>query len=322
LFDLGCYLTYPDGASKRHLAESKVKLNNLAQVMRNPYIVKDNLVQLDTELAIKELSFYRRAGGNSIIDMTNVGLARDPLALKAISLATGVNVIMGCGFYVGASHPPRVQSMSIDEIAQEIVNDITTGMDGTDVKPGIIGEIGTTPPLKENEIKVMRGAARAHLKTKLKVNVHPYCGFPGKWGKDAHKLLDILEEEGMDLSNVILSHMDECGFVMDEHKSLARRGAFIEYDCFGQEAYYTAEQWDPRDVERVQGLVAAIEAGLTSQLLISQDVCLKIHLKEYGGNGYDHILTNIIPMLTAKGVKRRDIDAILRENPVKILTIP
>jgi len=254
--------------------------------------------------------------------MTNVGLARDLMAVKAVSLATGVNVVMGCGFYIGPSHPPKVQLMTVDEIAQEIVNDITNGMDGTGVKPGIIGEIGTTPPLKENEIKVLRGAARAQLTTKLKVNVHPYCGFPGKWGKDCHKLLDILEEERMDLSNVILSHMDQCGFVIEEHKSLADRGAFIEYDCFGQEVYYSAVQWDARDVDRVQGLVAAIEAGLTPKLLVSQDVCLKVHLKEYGGNGYDHILTNILPMLRAKGVSENDLHVILKENPMKILAIP
>ncbi len=322
LFDLLCYYSQPDSAGKRRLAESKVQMDNLAQVTRNVFIVKDNLVQLDTDLAIKELSYYKRAGGSAIVDLTNVGLARDPMGVRAISIATGVNVVMGCGFYVGASHPRRVAWNTVDELAQEIVHDITDGMDGTGIKPGIIGEIGTSMPLEDNEIKSLRASARASLKTNLKVNVHPYCGFPGGWAKDVHKLLDILEEEGMDLSNVVLSHIDQSGFVMDEHQSLARRGVFIDYDCFGQEGYYNPSLWDPRDVERVAGLVSAIKHGLTPQLLISQDVCMKIHLKEFGGNGYDHILTNILPMLKAKGVTQAEIDTIMKENPRKVLTLP
>ena len=322
LFDLLCYYSPPDGAGKKRLAESRVQMDNLSQVIRNVFIVKDNLVQFDTELAIKELSYYKRAGGSTIVDLTNVGLARDPAAVKAISVATGVNVVMGCGFYVGASHPPRVAAKTVDELADEIVGDVTNGMDGTGIKPGIIGEIGTTMPLEENEMKSLRASARASLKTKLKVNVHPYCGFPGGWAKDAHRLLDILEEEGMELSNVVLSHMDQSGFIMDEHQSLAKRGVFIDYDCFGQEAYYNPSQWDPRDIERVAGLASAVKHDLTPQLLISQDVCMKIHLKEFGGNGYDHILTNILPMLKAKGVTQTEIDTIMRENPKKVLTLP
>lgn len=322
LFDLTCYHSPPAEASRRRLADSKVRLDNLAQVIRNINLVKDNLVQYDVDLAIRELSYYRRAGGDAIVDLTNVGLARDPAAVRAISIATGVKIVMGCGCYIGASLPSRVHALSADELAREMVTEINEGMDGTGVKPGIIGEVGTSSPLQEVEVKSLRAAARAQLKTGLKLNVHPYCGIPAPFAKDVHKLLDILEAEGVDLSNVVLSHMDQSGFVMEEHRSLAARGPFIEYDCFGQEAYYSPSQWDPRDVERVAGLVKAIESGLSSQLLISQDVCMKTHLREFGGNGYDHILTNIIPMLKAKGVTQKDLDVILRDNPRRVLAIP
>lgn len=322
LFDLLCYYVEPESADKKRLAGSRVSLNNLAQVWRNMYLVKDNMVQHDVDLAIRELFHFKSAGGKTVVDLTNVGLGRNPAAVKAISMATGVNVVMGCGFYVGASHPPRVGTKTADELADEIVGDITNGMDGTGVKPGIIGEIGTTMPLEDNEVKSLRAAARASLKTKLKVNIHPYCGFPGRWAKDAHRLLDVMEEEGLDLSSVVLSHIDQSGFIMDEHESLAKRGVFIDYDCFGQEGYYTPDQWDPRDVDRVEGVVLAVKHGLTSQLLISQDVCMKVHLKEFGGNGYDHVLTNILPMLRAKGISQADIDTMMRENPKKILTLP
>jgi phosphotriesterase-related protein len=287
----------------------------------NPFTNTENMVQNDVELAIKELTFYKRAGGRSLVDVTSMGMGRNPLALREISERTGIQIICGCGFYVGISHPKRVSTMSEDDLTKEIVSDIVNGIDESGIKPGIIGEIGTSLPLERNEVKSLRAAARAHLKTKLKVNIHPYCGTPFPWGKKAHKLLDIMQEEGIELSDVILSHMDANGFNMDEHKSLAKRGAFIEYDGFGNEVYFGPDRWDPRDVERVSGLVSAIKAGLTPQLLISHDVCLKVHMREFGGYGYDHILSNIIPMLKAKGVSGKQIDQVMCKNPKKILAL-
>ena len=321
LFDLSCYYVAPPAATNKQLAEAPVSIRNLGEIHRNPFAVKQNLLSFDVELLIKELSYYRRAGGGALVDMSNHGLARDPAALRAISIATGVKIIAGSGYYVAASHPPRVKTMSIDDIAAEITGDVQHGMDGTGIRAGIIGEIGTSRELAADEVKVLRGAARAQAKTGASLNIHPFCGWPGPWAMAAHKLLDVVEEEGGDLSRVVLSHMDSNGFVDSEHISLAKRGAYIEYDTFGQEHYYSATEWDPRDTERVSGVASMVKKGYSSKLLISQDVCFLDCFREYGGYGYDHILRNIIPMLRSKGVDQRTIDEIMIENPKKVLTI-
>jgi phosphotriesterase-related protein len=48
---------------------------------------------------------------------------------------------------------------------------------------------------------------------------------------------------------------------------------------------------------------------------------LKTLLHSYGGWGYDHILSNIIPMMKDEGISVEDIDVLIKENPKKFLDI-
>ena len=319
LFDLSCYFSMPDEASKRQFALSKVEMSNLGEVRRNPFSNKDDVVNYDAELTIAELMYLKQAGGRSVVDLTNNGLGRDPVAVRGISIQTGIQVVLGCGFYIGASHPPRIASMTIDDIAKEIVGEVREGIGGTDIKAGIIGEIGTTWPMTPAEEKVLRGAARAQLKTKKSMNIHCYCGSALEDVKVVHRLLDIVEDEGVELDRVILSHMDDVGIDLDVHESLAKRGAYVEYDCFGSELYYAG--WgEPRDGERIRGIRDLIRRRQLPKLLISHDVCYKVHFRKYGGWGYDHILTHVVPMMRAQGITEKEIDALLVKNPARALT--
>jgi phosphotriesterase-related protein len=321
LFDLSCFFVMPEEATGRRLAQNSVEISNLGEIKRNPLANKDNLVNYDVELAIAELSYFKRAGGRSIVDLTNVGLGRDPAAVRAISLQTGIQVVLGSGYYVAASHPRRVASMTTDEIANEITRDVEEGIGGTGIRSGVIGEIGTSWPLAPDEEKVLRAAARAQLKTGLSVNIHSYCGQSLDDVKVVHRLLDIVEDEGIQLDRVILSHMDIVGIDVEVHDSLAKRGAFISYDCFGSEMYFDNNwRWEPRDTERIRGIRDLVKRGHLPKLLISHDVCYKVHFRRFGGYGYDHILTHVAPMMRSQGVTEREIEALLVANPARALT--
>ena len=50
-------------------------------------------------MAIKELIEYANLGGKTIVEPTNIGIGRSPEILKNISLETGLNIVMGAGFY-------------------------------------------------------------------------------------------------------------------------------------------------------------------------------------------------------------------------------
>jgi len=52
----------------------------------------------DEGLLVEELEYYRKAGGVSLVDVTTLGLERNPNGLQRLSKATGVHIVMGLGW--------------------------------------------------------------------------------------------------------------------------------------------------------------------------------------------------------------------------------
>ena len=71
---------------------------------------------------------------------------------------------------------------------------------------------------------------------------------------------------------------------------------------------------------RVKEIRQLIEAGFLKQIVLSTDVCMKVHLRQYGGHGYDHIQKYFVPLMLTLGMTREQIDTILIENPRRMLT--
>ena len=317
LLDFTLRFKPPAEASQRYKAYEPVSMENLGWVRYNPLGNYDNLVATDEEVAISEAMLFKRAGGDTIVDTTSIGIARDPLALARISRATGINVVMGSGYYVDAVHPEGMDEKTEDQIAEEIVADITTGVGSTGIKSGIIGELGCSWPLTENERKVLRAGARAQRETGASISIHP------GWHEDEpFEILDLLEEAGADLSRVIIDHLDRTIFDVDTLLRLAERGCYMEYDFFGWEiSYFPLSDNDmPNDGQRLDFIKRLVDEGYANRVVIAQDMFGKHRQVKYGGHGWAHILENIVPRMAEKGMSQEDVDAILVGNPRRILT--
>lgn len=316
LIDLASWFQDVSEPSEKKLANEPLKLDNLWWVKTHSYSNLDNLRLDDENLAIKEVLMFKNAGGNSLVDLTNIGLARNPLALARISKATGLNIIMGSGYYIGSSHPPELANMTEQEVTKKIIHDIVDGVDKTGVHAGIIGEIGCSDPLYDTECKVLRAAAAAQRATGAPLNIHPSTN-----DDLVLEIITILETAGANLSHTIISHVDQWGFHDDTCRRLADAGCFIEFDSFGNEGIYlnhqdnTLTQYAQDDVLLVKRIVELISEGYIEQLLISCDVCLKQLLASYGGYGYAHILRSIAPVLRWSGLSKEQINTLLIDNP-------
>ena len=317
LIDMSFMFEMPDEASQRFMATQPITLQNLGWIRHNWTTNKDNLTLLNEKTAVEEARLYHMAGGGTLVDATTIGIARDPLALSRISRATGLNIVMGAGYYVDAVHPEDVSAKTDADIAQQITEEITNGVGETRVKAGIIGEIGCTWPLTDNERKVLRGAARAQKETGAPLLIHP-----GRNEDAPREILDILAESGADLGRTIMGHLDRTVFDFDKLLDLAESGCYLEYDLFGMEtSHYPLADIDlPSDAQRINILGRLIEAGHRDQLVIAQDICTKHRLVKYGGHGYAHIIENIAPRMRGRGFSQEDVDAILVENPANVLT--
>lgn len=280
----------------------------------------DNFRLDDVDEMTKEVQRFHDLGGSTVVDVTGFGIGRSPHGMKRVARRTGLNVVAGTGYYIEPAHPPDMDEKSAGEIADEIVSDIEDGIGDTRIRAGIIGEIGATHGFaeNENEKKSFRGAAIAQQETGAAITIHPPFFY-----KEAHDVLDVLEEAGANLDNVIMGHMDpiirEEGS-LEYHRSLADRGVYIEFDIFGQSGYAPAfDKTHPLDADKLDRIEALFD-DYGDQLLLSHDNCQKQHLLRYGGFGYDHILRNIVPRLGRRGFAQVEIDRLLVDNPTEAIT--
>jgi len=333
LCDLSPYWNPPADPSELPTAQAPLVIEEVGRARRNPFFHLDNLGLRDEARAAEEVASFRAAGGGTIVDLTPPDLARDPSGLKRISEATGVNIVMGCGHYLQMAHPAEVAGSTSDDIASRIVTEIAQGVGDSGIRPGVIGEIGMSNPLHSEEVKVLRGAARAHLATATPIAVHisPPPAF-GVW--TAHEVLDILEEEGVPFERVLLCHQDNdidsgprLAQAVEHHMSLADRGCFIGYDGCGKEHYFPSLSrasfpnfWTASDRERSVAVAMLVEGGYADRLLLSHDVCFKIELVSAGGFGYAHILRTFLSNLEDYGIARETSIEILTANPRRWLS--
>jgi len=317
LADLHCVFRKPVKAGDLGRAHQPITLENLGWVRQNWMSSWPNLFLDDEELAVQEALYYKHAGGDTLVDMTNHGLGRDPQALFRISRATGLHIVMGCGYYVAPSHPPDFGQRSQDDITQEIIREVTEGADGTGIKAGIIGEIGTSWPITEDEKKSVRAAAEAQKATGAPLSIHL-----GRHPKVPFQVLDLLHKTGAHIQRTIFCHMDRTLEDRAALRELAQSGVTLEYDLFGMEVSYLPGSYlpMPSDAQRLQRLEWLIDDGFVHQIVVSQDVCIKIRLVRYGGTGYAHILRYIVPWMRERGFSQDHVNAILVENPKRLLT--
>lgn len=294
-------------------ASQKVEMWNLGILSRDCYALKDNLLLDNEKLAVEELNFFKRAGGDTVVDASLPGIGRDPQALKRISEATGLNIIMGTGFYVGETHPEYLDSMSDEQIADLMINEIEDGVDG--VCAGYIGEIGISEIFDDKERRVLRAAAIASLKTGAAINVHI-----NPWTTNGIEATDILLDSRVSPEKICISHIDVENRVEYIYE-LLKKGVYVEFDNFGKEYYIRREVRNSgyglfvHDTDRVTLLKRMIDDGYLHQILLSCDLCLKNLMHSYGGWGYDHVLTNIVPMMQDEGITNEQIEIMLKYNP-------
>ena len=309
----------PENDEQRELFYSAVNIGNIDVLRRNPFLVRDNMVLDNFAVAAKEVKRFKKAGGSTVVDLTSIGIKRDLTKIRKLSEETGVNIIAGCGFYTEQTVPGYYRNMTAHGIADLLIREITEGDPESGVKPGVIGEIGTSRCIEPFEETSLRASAYASIETGLPIYVHTY-----PWTKASLKAVDILLGEGVAPSKICVCHLD-VSFDYDCLCSIFDKGVYAMFDNFGKEYYFTAQDsvfaGGPfeTDIDRVRMIKRIILEKRTDRLLLATDVCLKSLLHSYGGWGYDHIFSNVIPMMENEGIERDDIERIIKINPTRFL---
>lgn len=258
-------------------------------------------------------------GVQTVVDPTPNECGRDPLFLKKISEATGLQIICATGYYYeGEGAPPyfkfrQALGTAEEEIYEMFKKEITEGIAGTGIKPGIIKLASSKDLITEYEKMFFRAAARVHQETGVVILTHTQEGTMGP--EQARMLI----EHGVEPSKIIIGHM--CGNTNPAyHKEVMDQGVRIGFDRFGIQGMVGA----PFDQERVATLIALLDEGYEDQILLAHDSVniwlgrppvMNEQVMKIMENWHPvHIFQNILPALRSQGVKETQIDKMIGDN--------
>ncbi|MHB1006422.1 MAG: phosphotriesterase family protein [Chloroflexota bacterium] len=254
----------------------------------------------------EDLEEAKQHGLRTVVEVSTIGMQRRPLDFVRIAELTGLNVVAGAGFYHGHFLPAYVHALDVPAMVDMIVRDLEEGMEGTNVRAGAIGEVGASVgEITPTEQRLFLAAGQAQNLTNAAIITHTDVG---KMGTDQ---LDLLEKGGADPGRVLVGHMD-CNFDLSFHLAVARRGAFVGFDRVG------LAKFGP-DADRVRTIVGLIEHGFADKVILSHDLARTSRLRRNGGKGYGYIPREFVPMLRVAGVDEATVNAILVDNPRRLL---
>ncbi|XP_013884640.1 N-acetyltaurine hydrolase isoform X2 [Austrofundulus limnaeus] len=251
----------PPAPGDEAVAENPFQMQHMHWLRQNPYSCRENLLlQQEAKTLGDELLAFKKAGGGTIVENTTTGIDRDLPALRQLAKDTGIHIIAGAGFYVDCTHTEATRRMSVEKLTDIIVGEVLHGADGTDVRCGVIGEIGTGWPITESETKVLRATAHAQAQLGCPVIIHP-----GRNPAAPTEVVRILQEAGGDISKTVMSHLDRTLFDEGELLEFANLGSYLEYDLFGVEVLnypFNLEVDMPSDSQRVKACVTLLSENV------------------------------------------------------------
>ena len=121
----------------------------------------------DAEEMTSELQLFKRAGGNTVCEMSVVGMRLDPHTpslLAQISRESQVNIVHATGFYWEKILPEWARLMSVQEMADFMIREITTGVGESGVRCGVV-YVSCSLPLADTERRTLVAAARTQKQT-------------------------------------------------------------------------------------------------------------------------------------------------------------
>ncbi|MCZ6514275.1 MAG: phosphotriesterase, partial [Acidobacteria bacterium] len=178
------------------------------------------------------------------------------------------------------------------------------GIEGTGIRPGIIKTGIDAGPLSAIDAKLIRAAARTHLRTGLAVAVHSGDGTA------ALAALKLFQEERAPAHAFLWVHAQNEPDIA-KHLRAARAGAWVEFDGIREGKVL-------RHVELAKTMRAH---ALLDRTLVSQDAGW-YHVGEPGGGNfrsYETLFTRFIPSALDVGFTENDLQMLLVANPGRAL---
>ena len=265
-----------------------------------------NLDNIDS--IVEEIEYLKSIGVDSIVEVTNIGMGRNISKLEEVWKKTKMNIVASTGYYKEPFYPVEVYDLDYSELAKIMISEINKEIKYTETKAHVIGEVGTSKDtITHAELKVLKAAAFTHRETGHPIFTHTSLGTM------ALGQLELFKKEKVDISKVLIGHLDlNCD--KEYHLRIADCGCYLGFDTIGKTKY-------EKDENRIKYIKYLIERGHIDQIVLSQDMTRKSHLKKGGGIGYSYLMEKFIPKAISMGISKEEIEHIMIENPKRLLDV-
>jgi phosphotriesterase-related protein len=259
--------------------------------------------------ALPRLQEVAARGCRTLVECTPAYLGRDPLLLRRLSAASGLQILTNTGYY-GAMQDRFLPAHAFGESARQLADRWTTefrkGIEGTGVRPGFI-KIGVDAgELSGPDRKLVEAGALCHLDTGLTLAVHTADGHA------ALGILEVLKTRGVSPEAWVWVHALNAKDPATRAFAAAE-GAWVELDNLGP---------DTLD-EHVAAALDLQGRGRLDRVLVSQDAGW-YHVGEPGGGTYrphTFLFDAFVPALRARGLGDRELRTLLVDNPARAFAL-
>jgi phosphotriesterase-related protein len=260
--------------------------------------------------AVDKLKEARDAGVDTVVDVTPFDVERDIRFGEEVSRKSGMQIVACTGQHFFA--PVSFNERTVEEISEIFIREIEHGIEGTDIKAGVIKVAARSGAMTPAEEKVFRAAARASKATGIPVETHTNSSERGGEAQAA-----IFEAEGVSSTKVSLGHSNDTDD-MDYLTGLAKRGYTLGMDhAFWGLAPGATLPWK----RRVECIKQLVNAGFVDRLFLSNDwVFGDVEREKVNPDGLLYTTRKTIPYLKQIGVSQREIRAITVENPKRFFS--
>jgi phosphotriesterase-related protein len=297
----------------------------------------EDVVLDDAGLAVAELGRARTAWRSSspnwignelgdedrlpvVVDPTVWGFGGPAAGLAEVSRRSGVAIVAGVGAYVPKTRPEWLTALDEDALADQFRGALLDRLPGCDFRAGIVGMLAPGLPLDQGgrpgwERAMLRAGATVAAETGSAaiVRLDPRR-------RDGLEVLGVMTSARLAPERVVFSNVDGYARDLAPLRELAEAGATLKW-CFGYEDPPRPGLATATDAERADALTALLAEGHRRQV-VACGVWTKAALHEYGGWGYDHLPTKVLPMLRDRGLGDAQLTTLLVQEPLRLLDRP
>lgn len=308
------------------------RMENMSFFRTGAYLMCPELQKIDdVDGLAAEFGFFKAMGGQSVVDPAPSLMRGDIRKKQELSHKTGLNIVCATGMYHRTAVPEGYWDKGVEFYYGMFKNEIENGIDGTEVRPGVLkASLATCCDMERD---VLEACVRLSSETGMAVYIHTE---PTTDGNSIERLLDTLcDQYGVDHGRIQVCHMDSriaCGVPvaaymndpaldrtldLDIHKRLLGKGYTIGLDCWGMptNGMYL---FSPDNYERLKALITLLDLGYGDQIVLGNDFCCRMQWKKYGGAGCVSFVESGLSGLEMFG-RKDQIRKLVIENPARIL---